>query len=82
MSKWTGTAKYANGNYKGQQKAYNKTGKGKELIHNAQQLVKKLTNDGKSKPGPGYQAAHFKGSKTKGRWQLRRQNARSRLKNA
>ena len=35
-------AKYANGNYKAQQKAYNKTKKGKKLRVNANKLNRKL----------------------------------------
>ena len=69
-------AKYANGNYKAQQKAYNKTKKGKALRVNANRLRRKL----KLKKGDLREAAHYKGSKTKGRPQKRSINRRSRLK--
>ena len=69
-------AKYANGNYKKQQKAYNKTKKGLSLRIRANRLRKKL----KLKKGDPRDAAHYKGSKTKGRPQHRSKNRRSRLK--
>ena len=72
--------KYANGNHKSQQKAYNKSKKGKSLIANAQALVASLLKRGKKKPGKNYEAGHYKnGGKTSGRWQLARTNAKSRL---
>ena len=52
-------AKYANGNYKSQQKAYNKTKKGKKLITDANRANRQLgtygNGDGKdaSHTGPG-----------------------------
>ena len=52
-------AKYANGNYKSQQKAYNKTAKGKKLRVDANRANRKLgtygNRDGKdaSHTGPG-----------------------------
>ena len=52
-------AKYANGNYKSQQKAYNKTAKGKKLRVDANRANRKLgtygNGDGKdaSHTGPG-----------------------------
>jgi len=55
-------AKYSNGNHKSQQKAYNKSTKGKSLIRNAQRLRASL----KIPKGSPYDAAHYKGSKTKG----------------
>ena len=57
-------AKYANGNYKAQQKAYNKTKKGLKLRVNANRLNRQLGTYGN---GDGKDAAHYKGSATKGR---------------
>ena len=51
-------AKYANGNYKAQQKAYNKTKKGLKLRVNANRLNRKLGTYGN---GDGKDAAHYKG---------------------
>ena len=62
----SGGAKYANGNYKSQQKAYNKTKKGKDLRIRANALNRKLGTYGN---GDGKDAAHYKGSKTQGRLQ-------------
>ena len=62
----SGGAKYANGNYKSQQKAYNKTKKGKDLRIRANALNRKLGTYGN---GDGKDAAHYEGSKTQGRLQ-------------
>ena len=70
-------AKYANGNYKAQQKAYNKTKKGLKLRTNANKLNRKLGTYGN---GDNKDAAHYKGSKTKGRLQSPAVNRKSRLK--
>ena len=70
-------AKYANGNYKAQQKAYNKTPKGKALRKNANKLNRKLGTYGN---GDGLDAAHYKGSTTKGRKQKPSVNRKSRTK--
>ena len=70
-------AKYAIGNYKAQQKAYNKTKKGKKLRVNANKLNRKLGTYGN---GDGKDAAHYKGSSTKGRLQSPSINRKSRLK--
>ena len=70
-------AKYANGNYKNQQKAYNRTKKGKRLRVNANRLNRQLGTYGN---GDGKDAAHYKGSTTKGRLQDPSVNRRSRLK--
>ena len=48
-------AKYANGNYKAQQKAYNKTKKGLKIRVNANRLNRKLGTYGN---GDGKDAAH------------------------
>ena len=72
-----GGAKYANGNYKSQQKAYNKTPKGKALRVNANKLNRELGTYGN---GDGKAAAHYKGSTTKGRLQSPSENRKSRLK--
>ena len=70
-------AKYANGNYKNQQKAYNKTRKGLKLRVRANALNRKLGTYGNR---DGKDAAHYKGSKTKGRLQSPSRNRKSRLK--
>ena len=61
-----------------QQSRYNKTEKGKSLIANAKKLRKKL---GIPK-GSNMDAAHYKGSTTKGRPQHRSENRKSRTKKA
>ena len=58
-----------------QQKRYNKSGKGRRITIAANKLRRKL----KLKVGDKRDAAHYKGSKTKGRPQKRRIN-RARLK--
>ena len=63
--------KYANGNYKAQQKAYNKTEKGLELRVNANRLRRQL----KIGKGDPREAGHYAGSKTKGRPQDPKSNA-------
>jgi len=73
----SGGAKYANGNYKSQQKAYNKTKKGKALRVNANKLNRELGTYGN---GDGKDAAHYEGSTTKGRLQSPSENRKSRLK--
>ena len=70
-------AKYANGNYKNQQKAYNKTRKGLKLRVRANALNRKLGTYGNR---DGKDAAHYKGSTTKGRLQSPSVNRKSRLK--
>ena len=70
-------ATYANGNHKSQQKAYNKTAKGKRLRVNANKLNRKLGTYGN---GDGKDAAHYKGSTTKGRLQAPSKNRASRLR--
>ena len=69
--------KYANGNYKAQQKAYNKTKKGLALRVNANRLNRQLGTYGN---GDGKDAAHYKGSTTEGRTQNPSINRKSRLK--
>jgi len=70
-------AKYANGNYKAQQKAYNKTKKGLKIRTNANKLNRKLGTYGNR---DGLDAAHYKGSATKGRTQKPSINRASRKK--
>ena len=70
-------AKYANGNYKAQQKAYNKTNKGLKIRTNANKLNRKLGTYGNR---DGLDAAHYKGSTTKGRTQKPSINRASRTK--
>ena len=70
-------AKYANGNYKAQQKAYNKTKKGLRIRVNANRLNRKLGTYGNR---DGRDAAHYKGSTTRGRLQRPSINRKSRLK--
>ena len=69
-------ARYANGNRKAQQKAYNKTKKGLKLRVRANKLRRKL----KLKKGDPRDAAHYKGSTTRGRPQSRAKNRASRRK--
>ena len=75
-SRYSG-ATYANGNHKSQQKAYNKSSKGKSLRVNANKLNRKLGTYGN---GDGKDAAHYKGSTTKARLQSPSKNRASRLK--
>ena len=60
-----------------QQRAYNKTKKGLALRVNANRLNRKLGTYGN---GDGKDAAHYKGSTTKGRLQSPSINRKSRLK--
>ena len=60
-----------------QQAKYNKTKKGLEIRVNANKLNRKLGTYGNR---DGLDAAHYKGSKTKGRLQKPSINRRSRLK--
>ena len=60
-----------------QQAKYNKTKKGIELRVNANRLNRQLNTYGN---GDGKDAAHYKGSKTKGRLQDPSVNRKSRLK--
>ena len=60
-----------------QQRAYNKTKKGLALRVNANRLNRKLGTYGN---GDGKDAAHYKGSTTKGRTQDPSINRKSRLK--
>ena len=72
--------RYKNRNTPAYQEAYN-NGKGRPIIIRANKLRRELQKrDGLKKNPPGMQAAHYKNSKTKGRWQKRKENARSRLK--
>ena len=59
-----------------QQRKYNKTKKGLEIRVNANKLNRKLGTYGNR---DGLDAAHYKGSKTKGRLQKASINRRSRL---
>jgi len=63
--------KYANGNHKSQQKAYNKTKKGLALRVNANRLRRQLKLD----KGDPREAGHYSGSSTKGRPQNAKSNA-------
>jgi len=60
-----------------QQSKYNKTPKGREIRVNANKLNRKLGTYGN---GDGLDAAHYKGSETRGRKQKPSINRRSRLK--
>ena len=60
-----------------QQSKYNKTSKGREIRVNANKLNRKLGTYGN---GDGKDAAHYKGSTTKGRLQSPSINRKSRLK--
>ena len=78
-----GTAKYYRSNPKArakrlkQQKRYNKTKKGLALRVNANRLNRQLGTYGN---GDNKDAAHYKGSTTKGRLQSPSENRKSRLK--
>ena len=78
-----GTAKYYRSNPKArakrlkQQKRYNKTKKGLALRVNANRLNRQLGTYGN---GDNKDAAHYKGSTTKGRLQKPSTNRKSRLK--
>ena len=77
------TAKYYRSNPKAratrlkQQRKYNKTKKGLALRVNANRLNRQLGTYGN---GDGLDAAHYKGSTTKGRLQKKSTNRKSRLK--
>ena len=60
-----------------QQRRYNKTDKGLALRVNANRLNRQLGTYGN---GDGKDAAHYKGSTTKGRLQSPKENRKSRLK--
>ena len=60
-----------------QQREYNKTKKGLKIRVNANRLNRKLGTYGN---GDGKDAAHYKGSTTKGRLQSPSKNRKSRLK--
>jgi len=60
-----------------QQRKYNKTKKGTDIRVNANRLNHKLGTYGN---GDGKDAAHYKGSTTKGRLQSPSKNRKSRLK--
>ena len=60
-----------------QQRRYNKTKKGLEIRVNANKLNRKLGTYGNR---DGLDAAHYRGSKTRGRLQKPSKNRRSRLK--
>ena len=60
-----------------QQRKYNKTKKGLALRVNANRLIRQLGTYGN---GDGRDAAHYKGSTTKGRLQSPSENRKSRLK--
>jgi len=78
-----GTAEYYRSNPKArrkrleQQRKYNKTKKGLKIRVNANRLNHKLGTYGN---GDGKDAAHYKGSDTKGRLQSPSENRKSRLK--
>ena len=69
--------KYANGNHKSQQKAYVRTEKGKRIARNATRLNRKLGTYGN---GDGLDSAHYEGSETEGRPQMKSINRASRTK--
>ena len=70
-------AKYANGNHKSQQKAYNKSAKGLKIRVNANKLNRKLGTYGNR---DGLDSAHEAGSTTKGKTQSPKINRASRGK--
>ena len=58
----SGGAKYANGNYKAPQKAYNKTAHGKKIRVRANKADRKSKREGRGKKGDGKDNAHIPGS--------------------
>ena len=76
-SRYSGGAKYANGNYKQQQKDYNKTENGLKIRVNANKLNRKLGTYGN---GDGKDAAHYENSTTEGKTQSPKINRASRGK--
>ena len=76
-SRYSGGAKYANGNYKQQQKDYNKTEHGLKIRINANKLNRKLGTYGNR---DGLDSAHEAGSTTKGKTQSPKINRASRGK--
>ena len=70
-------AKYANGNYKSYQKRYDSS---KLQIKKRSSLNKENRKRGTYGNGDGKDAAHYKGSTTKGRLQKPSVNRKSRLK--
>ena len=70
-------AKYANGNHKSQQKAYNKSKNGLKIRVNANKLNRKLGTYGNR---DGLDSAHDAGSTTKGKPQSPKINRASRGK--
>ena len=57
-------AKYANGNYKNQQKAYNNTDHGRKLITDAVKADRKSKKDGTGKKGDNKDNAHVGKNRT------------------
>ena len=55
-------AKYANGNYKNQQKAYNASEYGTEIRVRANKADRKSKKEGKGKKGDGKDNAHYPGT--------------------
>ena len=55
-------ARYANGNRKAQQKAYNKTAHGKKIRVRANKAVRKSKREGRGKKGDGKDNAHRPGT--------------------
>ena len=61
-SRYSGGAKYANGNYKQQQKDYNKTDHGLKIRTRANEADRASKKNGKGKKGDGLDNAHIPGT--------------------
>mgnify|MGYP001161304765 CR=1 FL=1 len=66
--------KYANGNHKSQQKAYNRTKHGTEIRVRANAKDRETKRNGTGKKGDGKDNAHYPGSKTRSRLMIASRN--------
>ena len=66
--------KYANGNHKSQQKAYNKTKHGLKIRVAANKADRKTKRNGTGHKGDGKDNAHYPGSKTRSRLMIASRN--------
>ena len=66
--------KYANGNHKSQQKAYNRTKHGTEIRVRANDKDRETKRNGTGHKGDGKDNAHYPGSKTRSRLMIASRN--------
>ena len=66
--------KYANGNHKSQQKAYNKTKHGLKIRVAANKADRKTKRNGTGHKGDGKDNAHYPGSKSRSRLMIASRN--------